>query len=202
MNADHPPSLAFDLDRDVRILSAMASNLTPYLYEDEMYGYLAGDLPRLTLGGLLMRLYRLSRLEQYLDAEQGSQVKDAQLNFEAERAAWAVHYEKKLGHELVVRQNAFDQYLKECGEDMQVCASNYPGQAEKRTMIEHLRIEAHEHDIWSEELEGRLKELDQRLRRFIVEDHFVFTDPRLQDVYAREQFWWLYSYISDDSRQK
>ena len=40
----HPPKLAFDLERDVRILSAMASSLTPYLYENEMYGYLEGDL--------------------------------------------------------------------------------------------------------------------------------------------------------------
>ena len=48
----YPPKLAFNLERDLRVLAAMASSLTPYLYEDELYGYLAGNLPKPTLGAV------------------------------------------------------------------------------------------------------------------------------------------------------
>lgn len=64
------PKLAFNLDRDVEVLTAMAANLTPYLYEDEIYGAMPGDMPRLTLGGLLLRLRRLTAIEDVLSTNQ------------------------------------------------------------------------------------------------------------------------------------
>lgn len=194
--------LAFDLDRDVRTLAAMASNLTPYLYEDEMYGHLAGDLPRLTLGGLLMRLYRLRRLEQALSAEQATQVQDAQINFEAERSAWTVHYENKIQHEINVRLNVFERFLKDYGDDAAARTADYPNQAERRSIIEHLRTEAQKYDLWSEEFEAQLKELDQKLQRVFRQGRFIYSDDRLADVYPQDQFWWLYGYLPEESHQK
>ena len=41
----------FDFDRDVRIADAMASRLKPYVYENELYGLMPNDYPKLTLGG-------------------------------------------------------------------------------------------------------------------------------------------------------
>ncbi len=195
---NNAPTLAFNLERDLRVLSAMASSLTPYLYEDEMFGYLAGDLPKLTLGGLLLRLYRLSRLDDILDADQQNLVQDARINFEAECSKWAAHYERKLLHELQSRINAFDYYLQECLEDARSCAAGYPVQAEKRTMIEHLRAETEEHGVISDETENRLKQTDQKLRRLFKDGEFIF-DERLRHVYPREHFWWLYGHIAEHS---
>jgi hypothetical protein len=192
----NPPTLAFDLERDIRVLSAMASNLTPYLYEQEMYGYLGGDLPRLTLGGLLLRLYRLSRLDDILNTEQQNLVQDARINFEAECSKWAVHYEKKLHHELKSRAEALLRFLDECAENPSACAASYPSQAEKRIMIEHLRSEAEEHDVLSEELDTEVRLTDQRLRRLFEDGDFI-TDERLRSVYPRESFWWLYGYVAE-----
>ncbi len=192
--SNHSPTLAYDLDRDVRVLSAMASNLTPYLYENELYGYLSGDLPKLTLGGLLMRLYRLPRLDGLLDAEQETQVQDAAINFEAARAEWSVHYEAKLVAELRSRLDALDRFLAECGDPSPSCAAEYPVQAEKRTMIEHLFDALAEQGDVPEEVAARLKQVDNRLRRMLSEGDFVF-DERLRDVYPREKFWWLYGRI-------
>jgi len=191
-----PPKLAFDLDRDVNILVAMASSLTPYLYEDKLYGHLGGDMPQLTLGGLLMRLYRLTRLEEHLTAEQQTQVQDARINFEAECAKWAVHYENKLRQELQSRLNALDGYLRECAEGVAGCAASYPIHAEKRVMIMHLRDDAIEEDALTEDLEARRLQVDERLRRLFHEDGFI-TDPRLEDVYPRDIFWWLYGYLTE-----
>jgi len=194
-----PPTLAFDLDRDLRALATMASNLTPYLYEDEMYGYLSGDLPNLTLGGLLLRLYRLGRLENLLDADQQTMLQDSRINFEAECAKWAVHYETKLQQELHARLDAFDQFLNECGDDLPSCAANYPVQAEKRTIIEHLNDELVELEARPEEIENRLRHIDQKLRRLLVEGDFI-SDERLAAVYPKGRFWWMYGYIPENAR--
>jgi len=194
-----PPTLAFDLDRDLRALATMASNLTPYLYEDEMYGYLSGDLPNLTLGGLLLRLYRLGHLENLLDADQQTMLQDARINFEAECAKWAVHYETKLQQELHARLDAFDQFLNECGDDLPSCAANYPVQAEKRTIIEHLNDELVELEARPEEIENRLRHIDQKLRRLLVESDFI-SDERLAAVYPKHRFWWMYGYIPENAR--
>jgi hypothetical protein len=192
-----PPTLAFDLERDLRTLAAMASNLTPYLYENDIYGYLAGDLPDLTLGGLLLRLYRLSRLGDVLAAEQQTVVKDAQLNFEAERSQWAVHYEEKLRRELSARLDALARYLGECREDIGACASEYPVQAEKRTIIKHLVDEANAHDALPDDLRERVPALDQQLKRHFQEGSFVIADDRLKPVYPPRKFWWLYGFIPE-----
>jgi hypothetical protein len=193
------PTLAFDLERDVKILSAMASNLTPYLYEDELYGYLAGDLPRLTVGGLLLRLYRLTRLDdEWLTSEQQNQIQDASLNFDVECSQWAVHYEKKLQQELNARLNALEQFLKECSEKPHGCAVSYPSQAEKRTIIQHLRSEAQKQDVLPEDATARITQFDQKLRRLFEEGDFFFTDARLASVYPQDEFWWLYGYLVEN----
>ena len=194
-----PPTLAFDLERDLRALATMASNLTPYLYEDEMYGYLSGDLPNLTSGGLLLRVYRLGHLEDLLDADQQTMLQDARINFEAECAKWAVHYETKLQQELHARLDAFDQFLNECGDDLPSCAANYPVQAEKRTIIEHLNDELVELEARPEEIENRLRHIDQKLRRLLVEGDII-SDERLEAVYPKHRFWWMYGYIPENAR--
>jgi hypothetical protein len=190
------PSLAFNLEHDVRVLSAMASNLTPYLYEQEIFAHLGPDLPELTLGGLLMRLYRLSRLEDILTTGQQNLVQDARLNFEAERSKWAVHYENKIQHELKSRTEALMRFLDECIADRTGCVVNYPVQAEKRIMIEHLRSEAQEHDVLSGDQDNEVKAADQKIRRLFIDGDFI-TDKRLLDIYPREEFWWLYGTLAE-----
>lgn len=58
---------AVDLAQDVRVVAAMAEHLTPYIYEGELYGMLSDpSLPRLTIGGMPMRLARLNALRDQL----------------------------------------------------------------------------------------------------------------------------------------
>ncbi len=195
--AGSKPKLTFNLERDVEVLAAMAANLTPYLYENEIYGAMPGDLPRLTLGGLLLRLHRLTALETILSPNQQHTVQDARLNFEAEVTKWAVHYEKKLQAELSSRLAALSQFLSECQENRANCVAGYPVQAEKRTMIEHLKAAAQENDVFGDDLAARLVHVDQQIRRVVESDEFIFSDPRLLPAYPADTFWWLYSHIAD-----
>jgi hypothetical protein len=193
-----PPKLAFDLEHDLRALSAMASHLTPYLYENEMYGVLPGNLPRLTLGGLLLRLYRFSRLTSILTAQQQAAVQEAQATFDSARAQWAAHYDKKVHHELRARLDAFSYFLDDCTEDRRGNAVNYPAQAEKRIMIEHLRQEAEARHVITDVQYARLKEVDQRLSHLFKEGALIM-DERLASVYPRGEFWWLYGSIPESN---
>ena len=63
-------------------------------------------------------------------------------------------------------------------------------------MIEHLRSEAQEHDILSDDQGNELKATDQKLRRIFVDGDFI-TDKRLIKVYPQERFWWLYGTIDE-----
>ncbi|MEB2287477.1 MAG: hypothetical protein OZ934_05150 [Anaerolineae bacterium] len=191
-----PPKLAFDLERDIRVVAAMASSLTPYLYEDELYGYLAGDLPKLTLGGLLLRLYRLTCLEDSLSTEQQTLLHDARINLEAERANWSVHFENKIRRELRARLEALELFMRECDEDAQPCTAHYPTQAEKRTIIYHLAEEASELGILEDDLRARIRHVDQKLRALLREGEFI-TDKVLRPAYPPEIFWWLYAYVPE-----
>lgn len=193
------PTLAFSLENDLRALAAMASNLTPYLYEKEMYGYLSGDLPRLTLGGILMRLYRLSHLERTLHPDQEQTVEDARASFDAARTKWAVHYDHKLLEELRARLNALEQYIEECREDLASCAAGYPSQAEKRVMIEHLQDEAETRGVLTDDLRRRIRQVDGNLRHYFREGSFI-TDTRLKDVYQPDPFWWMYGSLDDTTQ--
>lgn len=195
MSHSHP-KLAFDLDRDVRSLAAMAAHLTPWLYEDELYGHVGGNLPRLTLGGLLLRLYRLERLGSHLSAEQQLQVHQARAQFELARAQWAVHYEQKLRRELEARVHAFELFLTDCEEDLSACSLNYPVQAEKRTIIHHLVQEASALEIFENRLHGRIKEIDRRLQG-IIQPGECLADERLCTVYSSTEFWWMYGSVAE-----
>ena len=86
--------------------------------------------------------------------------------------------------------------MQECGDNGQGCAAEYPSQAEKRTMIEHLRDEAERRDVLTEDLRARLKQVDARLQRVLHEGDFIMDDI-LTSAYPPEKFWWMYGYIAE-----
>jgi hypothetical protein len=185
------PVIRFDLDRDVRTAEAMASRLTPYIYEDEVYGSMPGDLPKLTLGGLLMRLHRLSAVANLLAPQQQAALQKAQADLDKVRQEWPTAYEKKLQRELKVRITALEQFLAECGENARGCADNYPSNIEKRVMAEDLTDEADSRSALPPELKSGLTSVDGKLRRYVKPGEFIW-DKRLEPAYPRDKYWFLY----------
>lgn len=192
------PRLSFSLHHDIEVLDVMTANLTPYLYENELYGYLSGNLPQLTLGGLLLRLHRLSKIETHLVSDQKATVQAARARLETESAKWAIHYEKKLQHELASRLTALDQYVRECQENRVDGAAHYAVQAEKRTMIECLRDAAQKNAVLSDDLAVHIEHTDQRLRRLVRDGHFIYDSDTLADAYPAATYWWLYSHVAEN----
>ena len=190
--------MAYDPETDLRVLEAMAANLTPYLYENELYGMLAQNLPRLTVGGLLFRLYRLRALEEKLDSGQLERLRDSHINFEQLRSEWMVHYEGKITQEIGARLNSLSNFLSDYAADPSAARGAYPNEATQRTIVYHLQIEATALDIWDEDLEKRLAPLDRRLQAALKNSPKKFLwDDELAEVYPEDPFWWLYGVPSD-----
>jgi hypothetical protein len=189
--SDSQSGFAFDLNRDVRTVEAMAAGLKPYIYEDELYGPMPGDLPKLTIGGLLMRLNRLSVLPDLLSPSQRDTVKAAQSQFDEVRKEWAVAYEGKIQRELKVRISALDQFFIECADNLRGCADEYPSMIEKRVMAELLHDEAIALKSASPGLTGGLTALDNKIHRYFEKGNFVW-DSRLEPAYPPTKYWFLY----------
>ncbi len=176
-----------DLAADASAVCAMATRLDPYLYQDELYGYAGSSMPRLTVGGLLLRLHRLRRLQAQLAPDQVESLRQAQAALEQARKKWLVHYEQKVRRELDARQDALVWYLDDCDDAPDRCRSAYPVEAEKRTMLHHLL----ETDAAPEEAHKRQRALDGRLRRHFEAGAFIWP-AHVQPAYPADTFWWLY----------
>ena len=190
--------MPYDPEADLRVLEAMAANLTPYLYENELYGMLAQNLPRLTIGGLLFRLYRLRALKEKLDGGQQQRLRDSQINFEQLRSEWTVHYENKIEQEIKARLNNFSNFMSDYAADPTAARGAYPNEATQRTILYHLETEATALDKWDEDYEKRLTPLDRRLQAALKNSEKKFIwDEELAEVYPQETFWWLYGVPTD-----
>lgn len=185
----------YDPTADLHALEAMASHLTPYLYENELYGVISNDLPRLTIGGLLMRLHRLEALQNRLSSDQQRRVAEARQSFEQKRSEWRSHYEDKLKQEIDARLNNLGAFLEDYRDDRQQARSAYPAEATHRIIIERLRDEAQSLNLWDREYENKLHRLDGRLRGTLDTENKTFVPPNgLEEVYPEQQYWWLYAY--------
>jgi hypothetical protein len=189
------PLFGFDVDNEVRTVEAMASRLKPYVYEDELYGLMPGKLPRLTIGGLLMRLHRLYALNDTFNMHQKSAVEDARKKLNDVRNEWRVAYEKKVLRELGSRFGTLEQFLAECAENPRTCGENYPSSIEKRTIIELLLDEAEALGIMTDDLKNRKIVVDNKLHRYTQNSNFTW-DSRLESAYPPDKFWYLYSKVT------
>jgi len=185
------PIMQYDLNRDVDTAQKMASRLHPFVYEDETFGFMPDDLPRLTISGLLMRLHRLSLLGDLLSDEQREMLNTAHQQVDNIKQEWHVAYTNKITHELVMRINEWSQFLNECGQHQDECNEQYPSMVEKRVMIQALVDEAKTLNALSPEIEKRLRDTDLLLQGHFKPGAFIW-DQRLQRAYPQDRYGFLY----------
>lgn len=190
----------YPVEQNLEALTSMASNLTPYLYEDELFGHLGNNLPKLTVGGMLMRLHQLKALESELNGKHQQELHDAEANINAAKNEWSLHYEQKILREIESRLGALRWYTDDCTKDPVSCANGWRNEAEKRTIVAELVFEAKKLDIFTDDLRADIAHLDGRLRQFHKDGDFLWDD-RLETAYPKADYWWLYGYArgSDDN---
>jgi hypothetical protein len=185
------PVTRYDLDRDMRTVEAMASRLKPYVYENELYGLMPGDLPKLTVGGLLMRLHRLSAISGTLSPGQREALQKARQQTDEVRREWTVAYEGKITREFQARLTALNQFLNEYPDNPRSASENYPSEAEKRTILEALTDEAANLNILTADMKNALGATDNKIRRYTQPSSFIW-DERLRPAYPQDKYWFLH----------
>lgn len=177
----------YSIDQDLKEAKEMAAALIPYVYEEDLYGKIGMNMPRLTLGALRLRLRRLNALRGQMSAGQTTLLDTIAAQHDSAQREWSTHYQKKLGEEVEKRARDLQTWIRECKDDPKTCANSYMPEALRRTMIQ----EALDAMTDSSGSLTPVKRVDSDLRRYVETSGFIW-DAKLQPVYPQEKFWWLY----------
>ena len=189
------PEAKYSIDHDLEEATALADHLIPYVYENELYGSIGGmfgSMPRLTIGGLLLRLHRLHALADQLSDAQKAQLAEIDEKHANARQEWTVHYNKKLLQEAESRLKMMEQYFGECADDPRACANNYMPEAMRRTIVQEIDRQLKQTDTPSDKLEQTIGKVDSQLHRFTEPSGFLWASV-LVPVYPQSEYWWLYA---------
>jgi hypothetical protein len=169
---------------DQLFYEAGISELQDYLLSENLYWRLsypkAGELPMLTIGGLLLARRRLQNAPHAdLDA--------LDFNLHTLRSKWRAAWERKVRHEIRARTELWHNFLADYRHAPEQHADAYPQEVRWRVII-HLLLQEIE-DLPAET--EVLTELDRILRLSFIPGQFVW-EPELASSFERDPFWYLY----------
>ena len=190
-------SSRYSLERDLDELEQMVERLGDYLLGDAMYlpvsgGFFRGSsTPQMTIGALLLRRRRLAHLRNKLNPSDQSRLDSALAQHDNLQREWTLHYEKKLKREVPMRLKVMAGFFRECSENPRDCASAYPIETLRRTIVQEILLALDEFGYDESDVTAAVQQADHALRRFLHAGDFIWS-PQLEPVYPRASFWWLY----------
>jgi hypothetical protein len=190
----------YSFEKDLHEATAMAEGLAEYVRIDMLYGKVGsggmfggGKMPSLTIGALLMRIRRLSVLNDQLNSNQQTQLQKVVNRHDAVVEEWRFHYEQKLVREAKSRLDAMSTYFDECRSDPILCASAYLPEAFRRTVVQECLLGMVDLNIEIDaELNMKLEGTDGRLHALVRPADFIWSQ-KLMPAYPRDDYWWLYT---------
>ncbi len=186
------------LQRDLEIVTAMADEMAGYLDSDVLFWPMqTGGLPKLTVGGYLMRQFRLLALGDLLDAAAQQQLNQSVSQFNQALIERVVRFEQKATRELDARMRQWGEFLRDVEKERDVSRAGYATAVEARAMIAALieKLQKRPYQLPPRTM-TRVDLLDANLRRFWEPGPFVWSDE-WQPAYPQTDFWWLYGMPKD-----
>ena len=195
MSGPGAPHPTYTPDSDLQFVEASGPELEAYLLSPTVYWPLAqhkglSTLPRLTLGGLLLALQRLSAVEEALAAPESVRLTRARTRIETERLRWRSGVAAKIALEVRADLNLWRAYMEDLGESPARQADLYPGEVRHRAMLQLLAT-APETASFPEPARRELEALDARLRAMFKAGPFVWA-KQLAPAFSVREFWFLY----------
>ncbi|MGB3715375.1 MAG: hypothetical protein WA996_13175 [Candidatus Promineifilaceae bacterium] len=181
------------LRRDLEILEAMASEMDEYLRSQTLFWpMMKGNLPRLTIGGYLMRQHRLDSSRNWLDESEQARLETAIERFNDTLVEKVVRFEGRAHEELHARLRQWGEYLKELHDKTLGMSDYYSSHVQTRAMISGLihMLEGRPYDLDERVLE-QLEVYDNVLRNLWEPGAFTWPDE-WQPAYPKPEYWWLY----------
>lgn len=182
------------LQHDLEIAETMAEEMDVYLPSEVLYWPLMKpSMPRLTLGGYLMRQHRLIVLHDQLGKSDQARLRAFVDQFNALTANHIVRVEQKAEQELQARIRQWTEFLRDVRDD-QAARSHafYATGVETRAMmaalIDWLGVPPYR---LNERVPAQLRLLDNQLKTNWQEGEFVWQEG-WQKAYPLPEYWWLY----------
>ncbi len=161
--------------QDLAYLETALPELKDYLLSDVLFYPLMGNLPRLTIGGLLLAQKRL---------QAGTLGTHLYPKLDSIKRKWYVAWTKKSARELDSRLNLWRNYLNDYRKNSEEYATDYKHEVRLRVMLELLSAEV-------DKIPSEIAVLDQLLRVKLISGKFIW-DENLQSQFSQEEFWFLY----------
>lgn len=185
------------LESDLEIMEEMAAKMDSYLSSDSLFWNMGPGLPALTLGGFLMRQYRLDGLSDTLSEQKESRFLATARKVNGLLSERVVAFEQKAHQEIDSRIRQWQEYLRdrdweESQKELKAHQKRYQTAVEARAMLhaltETLQTPPYKLD---EQVPQRIEALDQRQRGQWQDGEFVWTEG-MEPAYPKDAFWWLY----------
>jgi hypothetical protein len=185
------------LQHDLKTIETMAEKMDAYLGSDSLFWNMGPGVPALTLGGFLMRQYRLDALTAELSDSEQERFLNAAQRVNGLLSERVVAFEQKAHQEIDSRIRQWQEYLRDrdwedSPRQLKAHQQRYATAVEARAMLhaltETLQTPPYELD---ERVPQRIESLDKRQRGKWEDGEFVWPEG-MGPAYPRDEFWWLY----------
>ena len=179
--------------RDLAILEVMVAEMNAYLMSEATHWTMEkGDMPKLTIGGCLMRCQRLPIVRDQLGEKAQQQLDKAVQTFANALSENVVRFEKRMHQELHARLADWSNYLRHMASRMMADVDYFASVVDTRVvievMIDELQKPAYQFD---KQILEQVTTLDNNLKGRWQIGEFVW--PAVwQPAYPPETYWWLY----------
>jgi hypothetical protein len=180
---------------DLAVLEAFAAELEEYIVKDELYRTVRVHLPagdqmiQMSGGDLLTRIFRLSAERDRMTPEQQARFDAARSSAEKTIYSLRTRFHQRLQREIKARLDSLNWFLDECAAEPSRCRGEYPFEIRNRQRIDAILGELGA-DL-SPELKSQINRTDDRIRMMVRPGNFAW-DSRLEPVFPRTRFWYLY----------
>ena len=174
--------------RDLTILEAMVKELPEYLKSDASRWAIQADMPPLTIGGILMRIQRLGKLQEQLPYLDKTRYNQATAAFEDALLEKVVRFEQRTHQELHARLGNWSTCLRE----PHIQPNRYIDKVDTRIVIEAMIIALSQKPYHLEQqVTNEINTLDKNLKKRWHPGEFIL-DAVWQPAYPQQSYWWLY----------
>jgi hypothetical protein len=168
-----------NLDQDKRFFEAGVSVLSDYLLSKELFYPLGCDLPRLTIGNLLLTQMRLR--------VSGIEARDSRID--TVRAKWRVAWEQNSSHEIHTRLELWQNFLSEYRASPEGNADRFSVEVRHRAILHLLSKETEK----VSELD-QLPQLDHLLRSSLLPGNFIW-EKQVEPSFPQSEYWFLFGHL-------
>jgi hypothetical protein len=140
-------------------------------------------------GDLLTRIFRLAAERDRLTPEQQTRFDAARGAAEKTIYSLRTRFHQRLLREIKARLDSLNWFLDECASEPARCRGEYPFEIRNRQRIDAIVTELGS-DL-PQDVKNQISRLDERIRLIVRPGNFAW-DARLEGVFPRTRFWYLY----------